>query len=129
MNLFKKFLYWIPAIAWMAFIFSLSSEQRISVSQTYTVNFIVFKSLHMIEYGFLFFLLFIALYKTTKLSLNTIFLLAIVMAISYGISDEIHQTFTPTRQGSVRDVFIDTIGILLCFQYTKKYLPKFKKYL
>lgn len=109
----------------------MSSRQRISIADTYTENFIIFKTLHILEYAFLYLLLFRALFKTfsKKLALNTIFTIAIVTAILYGVSDELHQTFVPTRQGSIRDIFIDTIGILLAFSYTKKYLSKFKRYI
>lgn len=127
MNL-KKFLwYWGPPLLVMAVIFFLSSQQRIAVSETYTVNFIVFKSLHIIEYAVLYFLLFRAYYNTlSRKNMNRIYLAAVFTAIAYAISDEIHQTLVPTRNGTIRDVLIDTVGILLCFQYTKMYLSKLK---
>lgn len=127
MNLKKFIWYWVPPLLLMATIFFLSSQQRIAVSDTYTTNFIFFKSLHVIEYAVLYFLLFRAYYNTlSRKNMKQIYLAAVLTAIAYGISDELHQTFVPTRNGSVRDVFIDTIGILLCFQYTKMYLSKLK---
>lgn len=121
--------YWLLPLLWMILIFSLSSRQRISVSEITSVNFIFFKTLHLIEYAILFFLLFRALFKTTKLPLPTIFFIAILISILYALSDEVHQTVVPTREGSPRDVVIDTIGILLCFMYTKINLPKLKRFL
>lgn len=127
MNLKKILWYWGPPLLMMTIIFFLSSRQRIAVSDTYTINFIFFKSLHIIEYAVLYFLLFRAYYNTlSRKNMNHIYLAAIITAIMYGISDELHQTIVPTRNGAVRDVFIDTIGILLCFQYTKMYLSKLK---
>ena len=44
-------------------------------------------------------------------------LLALALAALYAASDEIHQTFVPSRQGSVWDVLLDTAGAafgLLC---------------
>jgi len=35
---------------------------------------------------------------------------AIIGVMIYAITDEVHQAFVPMRQGSVLDVFIDTIG-------------------
>ena len=35
--------------------------------------------------------------------------IAVVTAVLYGITDEIHQSFTPGRGPAVRDVIIDTI--------------------
>ncbi len=125
----KKILYWLPPILWMSLIFTLSSRQRISVSDITSVNFIFFKSLHIVEYAILFFLLFRALYRTTRLPLQQIFYVAISIAILYGVSDELHQTLVPTREGSPRDIVIDSIGILLCFMYTKINLPKLKRLL
>lgn len=132
MKAFKNFvLYWLPPIILMIIIFMLSSRQRISVADSYSVNFTFFKSLHLIEYATLYILLFRAFYKSfiNKLHINYIFGLAITVAILYAISDEFHQTFTPTRQGSPRDVIIDTIGILIAFSYTKMYLKKLKRFI
>lgn len=124
-------LYWLPPIIWMIIIFIMSSRQRISLADTEVENFLIFKSLHVIEYAFLYLLLFRASFKTfsKKITIQTIFFISIVGAILYAISDELHQTFVPTRQGSVRDIFIDTIGILLAFSYTKMYLNKLKRYI
>ena len=35
---------------------------------------------------------------------------AILVVIVYAASDEIHQLFVPSREGTLRDVIIDTIG-------------------
>lgn len=130
MNIQKLLWYWGPPIALMSIIFYLSSRQSIAVSDEFTVNFIVFKSLHLIEYALLFFLLFRAYYSTlSRNNMKRIFLYAIVTALLYAISDEMHQTLVPTRTGQVRDILIDSIGILLCFQYTKMYLSSLKRLL
>ena len=121
---------WGPAIALMVTIFILSSQQRVAVSEVYTVNFIVFKSLHVIEYATLFFLIFRGYYRTmSHKNMSKIFTYAVVTTLLYAMSDEFHQTFIPTRTGTVRDIFIDSIGILLCFQYTKINLAKLKIFL
>lgn len=126
----KKFItYWLSPLLWMILIFSLSSRQRVTVSEITSINFIFFKTLHIIEYAILFFLLFRALYNQITISLNNIFFISISFAMLYALSDELHQTFIPSREGSPRDVVIDTIGILLCFMYTKINLPKLKRFL
>lgn len=130
MNIKKFLLAWSPALALMITIFFLSSRQRIAVSEEFAINFIVFKSLHVIEYATLFFLVFRGYYRTfSHKNMNKIYGYAIVTTFLYAVSDEVHQTFVPTRTGTVRDVFIDSIGILLCFQYTKMYLAKLKIFL
>lgn len=120
-------LYWIPVLIWMGTIFYLSSRHGFKVADTYTINFLFFKTLHVLVYAGLFFVLFRAYRKSfAHISQETIFLLAIITAILYGASDEIHQSFVPSREGTLRDVFIDTLGILLMVSYTKKYLAKLK---
>ncbi|MDA1316804.1 MAG: VanZ family protein [bacterium] len=127
----KKFLYhWLPVIVWMTFIFFMSSRQRIGLSEVFIFNFIIFKTLHMIEYAALFFLIFRALKTTfTNMSNKETLRLAVILALLYAIFDELHQTFVPTREGSIRDIGIDSIGILLCFQYTKHNLRRLKLFL
>ena len=105
--------YWVPPLVVMITIFMLSSRQRISVADTYAENFIIFKTLHILEYSLLYFLIFRAYYRTfTKMTIKQIYVFAILSSILYAASDEMHQTFTPTREGSPRDIVIDTIGIL-----------------
>ena len=125
----KKISYWLPPILWMILIFLLSSRQRVIVSDITSINFLIFKTLHVIEYASLFFLLFRAFYKGSSERLKKAYYYAIIIAILYSVSDELHQTFVPTREGSPRDMVIDTIGILLCFMYTKSNLPKLKRLL
>lgn len=127
MKIQKFLLAWSPAIALMVTIFFLSSQQRVAVSDVYTVNFMVFKSLHVIEYALLYFLIFRGYYRTLPhKNMNKIYLFAIVTTLLYAIFDEFHQTLVPTRTGTFRDIGIDSIGILLCFQYTKINLAKLK---
>ncbi len=110
----------LPAIFWMGIIFYLSSRQRISVSENYVLSFFIFKTIHFVEYGILFLLWKIALYKKsygTKV--------ALVISILYGLSDEFHQTFVPTREGKPRDVFIDSLGAIFFWYFFK---DRFDKY-
>lgn len=117
---FKKIIFlWGPAVLWMLLIFVLSSRPRISVAETPFINFAIFKFLHMVEYAILFFLIL----RATKYSSKTtryIFIYAFLIAVLYAISDEIHQSFVPTREGKMRDVFIDTAGIAIMYMYIKR---------
>ena len=113
---------WLPAIVWMGVIFYFSSRTRTVVSDTYILNFLFFKFLHLIEYALLYFFLFLGFCFTKELHLTRkeIFVFPIFFSILYAISDEIHQTFVPTREGLLRDVFIDIAGILLMYSYMKR---------
>ncbi len=109
------FLYWAPVVAWMAIIFFLSGRQSVMVSTEYLLNFLFFKTLHLIEYA----ALFVLLVRATGSYPN-----AFIVTVLYAISDEIHQQFVPTREGKVRDVIIDAAGAGLIWYYLVKLLPK-----
>ncbi len=49
--------------------------------------------------------------------------LAILISALYALTDETHQLFVVTRQGTIRDFFIDLLGI---FIFWKFFLQKFE---
>ncbi len=72
------------------------------------------KGAHVVEYAaltvvsFQFFrLLFV------RDTVNKVLVIAASWAIMYGVTDELHQYFTPFRGAYMRDVGIDMIGVLL----------------
>jgi len=67
---------------------------------------------HILAFFFLAFFLMISLVKGEQ---KKFFLLAIPIAILYGISDELHQFFVPGRYNSLFDVFLDSVGIVFAF--------------
>jgi VanZ family protein len=121
------FGYWLPVLLWMTTIFVLSSQHSVRVAPDYWLNFAFFKMLHVIEY-----MTFFALsYRATSASLPTRKslwgIIAFVITVAYAASDEIHQMFTPTREPTLRDVIIDTIGAGLIWYYLSALLPKAPK--
>lgn len=92
----------------MSIIFFLSAQQRISVAESTVINFIFFKSLHLIEYAILMILWVVPLSRLY--SSRTASYIALGCTLLYAISDELHQQFVPTRNGAVRDVIIDGLG-------------------
>jgi VanZ family protein len=127
----KKLRRWLPPLIWMGIIFYFSSYPKVSIAENSLYAFVFFKTLHLIEYGILFFLLFRALnsFDEEKLSLKYMFAFTFLIAILYALSDEIHQTFVPTREGRLRDVFIDTAGMLLMYIYIRHNVGRLKKYI
>ena len=126
----KKLLkYWGPPLLWMMVIFFFSSRERLAVSDEYTVNFIFFKSLHVLEYAGLYFLLFRATVQENFKNQKKARLIALLIAFIYAASDELHQTFVPTREGRLRDVGIDTIGMGLMYIYTKYRFKSISRFL
>lgn len=105
-------------ILWMALIFVLSGRESITVAPTWTVNFLIFKTLHVIEYGILYVLWYRAVRDRRA---------AWVATMAYAVFDELHQTFVPTREGRLRDVIIDGIGVGLAWYAITQLLPKAPK--
>lgn len=123
----KIFRYWGPVIIWMIIIFAFSSRHSVRVADTDTVNFLFFKTLHVLEYFILYLLILRARTHTSMQSTRRVYLFTFFLTILYAISDEIHQTFVPTREGRPRDVIIDAIGALLAWVMIWKLLPRWPK--
>jgi len=107
--------YWLPPIVWMVCIFYMSSQQKVNISDQVVVEFVTFKTLHMIEYALLFFLFYRAFNSLKILNQITVLFLALTSSLLYSASDEFHQLFTPTRQGRMRDIVFDLVGMLIMY--------------
>lgn len=102
------FKYWVPLYAYGALIFYMSSIPKPlpSLSIPYFD-----KSLHVIEYSIFGLLAARAFRYSTRHSFQENFkILAILLTMIYGISDEFHQLFVPMRQFSIFDMIADGIG-------------------
>ena len=126
--------YWLPAVVWMALIFSASTESMaasqtsrfvepflrwlfpgISQPMVGELHFLIRKAGHLTEYAILAMLLRHAVghvwfggergyWRTMAIALGC--------AALYAASDEFHQSFIPSRGASVVDVLIDTCGAI-----------------
>jgi VanZ family protein len=121
--------YRLPVISWMGIIFYFSSRYKLQVSEVYLIQFLFFKNLHVIEYIILYVLVFRAFKNTRNVPNWQNWYQAFLLSVLYAISDEIHQVFVPTREGRMRDVGIDTLGITISWFILWKYLPKAPKIL
>lgn len=120
-------IFWTPVFSWMGIIFILSSQQRVSVSETYAINFLVFKTLHIIEYAMLFLLTRRAIKYGTRARERNIHVYTFMIVAFYAATDELHQQFVPTREGTIRDVIIDLIGASMAWisiKHSSRILPK-----
>ncbi len=119
---------WLPSVAWMSIIFLLSSRQRVEISDQEAINFLFFKTLHLIEYAILFSLNVRALRLSfSKERLKKVLTTAATLTIVYAFTDEIHQLYVPTREGKLTDVIIDGIGVALTWIFITRLLPKTPK--
>jgi VanZ family protein len=124
--------YVLPLLAWMAFIFVMStrvgsSESTAGVFDAFfgwllpalgpagrTLVFLLWrKSGHVIEYAILAILAVRAIRQDQPVWEWRAAGTAILLCIPYAASDEWHQSFVPSRTSDWHDVVIDTGGILL----------------
>ncbi len=112
--------YWAPPLLWMGIIFFMSSQRRLTMTSNEAGDFVVFKSLHVVEYALLFFLIYRALFSVKFISDRFLVFCALPIAILYSMTDEFHQLFIPTRSGLPRDIIIDMIGMLIMYGIIKK---------
>ena len=137
----RSFLrYWLPVLVWMVVIFTASGDQmsfqhssriigplvhwlfpHLSDAAIHDVVVCVRKCAHLAEYAVLALLFWRALRKPAEVVHApwrwSDARLALALVALFAAGDELHQAFVPSREGSVRDVLLDTTGgalALLC---------------
>ena len=104
-------------VGWLILIFLFSSH-LFSADNTEQVlvydflNVFVRKCAHMIEYAILMYLWFRSLYTVRERFSRTV-MISVVLSVLYAASDEWHQSFVPSRDGTVTDVGWDATGAIL----------------
>ena len=94
---------WFPVILICGLIFYSSARRGTAVSEVYLWNYIINKAAHI----FIYFLLCFSFYRGTKSASS-----AVLLTVFYGITDEFHQQFIPTRTGQLSDVIIDAVAAI-----------------
>lgn len=112
--------YWLPPFIWMGLIYFMSSQKSVSITSNPVAEFVTFKTLHMIEYAFLFFLFYRAFHSLKNVWEHSYALYSFLIAILYSVTDEFHQLSIPTRQGRIRDILFDIVGILIMYGIIRK---------
>jgi VanZ family protein len=105
----KRLLLWGLVVAHMALIFTASASSDPGLPGNVSD-----KLVHLAAYGVLAALVLNALASGT-LDGYTVprALLAIAIAVLYGVSDELHQSFVPGRTPDARDVLADAAGAVI----------------
>ena len=104
------FRYWFPLIIYCILIFLQSSFPSIeSIPELPYTD----KLLHFFAYAVLG-ALFLRAYKTLQIrnNLKLLIILSVLSSSLYGISDEIHQHFVPSRSFEYVDILADVLGSL-----------------
>lgn len=108
----KRWIAWVPAVLYMALIWTLSSMSRPPVD----ISGIAFKDkgAHFIAYGVLAILYLIALLRTLDPRWRAhpwkVVGIAIALSMLWGGLDELHQAFVPNRSPEWADLAADTLG-------------------
>ena len=128
--------YWLPVICWMVLIFTASSDRfsfehtsrfiaplthyllpQLTGEQVHAVVVGVRKVAHLTEYGVLAALVLRLIRHRVAGPARpwqwSEAALAMLVVLVYASTDEFHQLFVPTREGSLRDVGIDCVGAVL----------------
>lgn len=140
MKILTRFALMLLAILYMAFIWIQSSyfdpESLSGLSSHISFEVILFLGIvlelsHLIEFGVLYVLFIMVFLSFGKLTYPKE-LLGIMLALFYGIMDEIHQLYVPFRSASFVDLIKDTIGILVFWwlihrNYYRKPLSRFSR--
>lgn len=138
-----------PLVVWMAFIFFASTEEfsgentsriigpllrwlfpEISEEKLALAHLITRKVAHFAEYAVLGWLAARAFATSSRQALRRQwFLISLLLVVLYSLSDEYHQSFVPSRTGSIYDSFIDMSGglaalLLHALLYRRKRLGK-----
>ena len=121
-NLRTTIIYWFLTISYMGVIFYLSSLGE-SDLPALPGNFD--KVIHIFLYLILAFLLSLSLNKSGIK--RYVFLLAFLISVFYGASDEFHQSFVPDRDVSLYDLLADAFGAFLGGYFASKIIGSFVK--
>ena len=135
---------YLPLIAWLAFIsyassgsFSAGNTSRIigplvlwlfpntSPETLITIHFLIRKLAHFTEYAILGWLAARAFRTSARAAIRERwFLISAALIVTYALLDEYHQSFVPTRTGTVYDSLIDIAGGLAALLVIRLKSPK-----
>ena len=105
----SKLIRWLPALIIMGIIFLVSGTPSHKLPNFGSMETNVEMAGHLLGYALLSRAFLFGLNNRDWKSLCT----AAILAMLYGVSDEIHQSFVPGRVASIADLGIDLVGILL----------------
>jgi len=141
--------YWMPAIVWMAVIFLgstdvLSAEhtarflvpflrwidQQISLAALNAIQLGIRKLGHLVEYAILAALLWRAFRGGMgwRARMSSLFVVTWLACAVFAASDELHQSFVPSRTASPVDIMIDIagalVGLFICWMFARGKSPQ-----
>ncbi len=110
----QRWLAYLPALSWYAFIYWLSSHPKLPGPEDKLLEFVWFKTAHAIFYAIL---AVLTLFGTLMVfgqpknkSEKILFLGVFLVVAALAVFDELHQAFVPGRHPMARDVVIDSLA-------------------
>src|SRR3954466_6080467 len=97
-----KLIIRVSPFLYMAAVWMMSSMPTDAVVELPKWDSIVKESLHLVEFGILYMLLFLAALTFNGVSPKLNLILILVSSL-YGLSDEVHQYFVPYRSATIID--------------------------
>lgn len=104
----------IAPFLYMALIWMLSSNPSDKYVTFSIADSIIKESLHLIEFAILYILLVLFFLTERNLTKKTN-VIAAILACLYGLLDEIHQYFVPSRSATLIDLIKDVTGVTVCY--------------
>ena len=98
---------YLPPCLWMLLIFILSSIPGTEFPKLPFPG--ADKVAHIIVYG----ILGILCYKSLKDKVSKRFVVAVLISVIYGFSDEVHQLFVPFRKFDIMDILSNSLGAVV----------------
>lgn len=108
----KILIYWLPVSLWAGTIAYLSGIAGLSSDMTVFWDVFWRKLFHAAEFGLLNLLLWRALFFSEELNFKKSLLVSLILTVLYAVSDELHQSFVPSRQCRWQDMAQDSLGAL-----------------
>ncbi len=106
--------YWLPPLAWMGMIFYLSAQPDLPGPPDPWLATLFSNGAHFGVYAALAFWWWRALWGIQRTShregMGMALILAFLISVLYGASDEFHQSFVPGRDASILDLLVDAAG-------------------
>lgn len=102
----RGIIFALLSVSWMAAIFWQSSKTGLPGNEFTAVIG------HLAEYAVLAYLYYRTIARSDRGFQTHAALAAILLAVTYGVSDEWHQSWVPTRQADIWDVATDMVGAL-----------------
>jgi VanZ family protein len=109
----------------MVLIFILSAQSQLPAPEQRWLDFLFEKSAHTFEFAVLGVLSLRALAAESSVNRRS-FMVAVILAWLYALSDEFHQSFVPGRSADWIDVLFDWLGAVvgawlwLCWRIARK---------